>query len=559
MNEPFDAKTFDELKTRAQDLKTKYSTLKEYFKSYDEIYFLTDRDTVSNNEDPADRKTTISPTGRNAVVGMTRLLNTAKPNFKIKAEIGNTDALVNVLDDVVSNSNRALPMSGLLQDATLSAILHGPVTLMVDSIDDLLAVKTLPKYQTARLQDLRRKSAYLWRVIPQGESYPEFGYYGGLSAHLRYYETTVREVRERWGKDALVGSKDNSKVNVWDWMDWEYRAVWTDNSKEPVSMGKHNLTVLPFVCKISGGSNLYTKPEEATHSFLYGVMKSKLHQRESLVLTTLFTSIFQEGAGQLLGIKPDANNGDTITVNYAGGGVRYIIGDVQPLNENMASRKFYEARQLLNELYGQTTIHWQTLGEGVGNNVPFSSMITAAQSGRLPLVEPSEAVGAALAEAASITLKLAKADGVKLSESMATSEIPDDCDITCELTPDLPQDTARNASVAAQLTGQKIASQEWVRSNLLNISDNKEMVRQIWTEQARDALYQQIAQATIPQLLQVLMGTPPAQPSAPTDGMPPEMQIPTEAMPPDGMMPGSAPMPTVPGAPVMPMTEPRMP
>ena len=45
MNEPFDAKTFDEIKARAQDLKEKYKTLKQYFKSYDEIYFLTDHDT----------------------------------------------------------------------------------------------------------------------------------------------------------------------------------------------------------------------------------------------------------------------------------------------------------------------------------------------------------------------------------------------------------------------------------------------------------------------------------------------------------------------------------
>lgn len=561
---------FQDIKRQAADLYSQQAQLKALFTEYEDIFFMENKDRQPSDTDPDDWKPTISPTGRNSVVGMTRLLKTAEPKFTVEGGQG-SDKIEEGLLTIITESNKALEAK-VQDDAILSAVLYGPVTLMIDSVDAILKVKSLPEYERTRLQEIRKATPFIYSVIPQAESYPKFGRYGGLRAHLWRYETTVDDVRERWGESA-VGGKGSEKVIVNDWYGPKYRAVWIEGKGGLIEGGEHKLPFIPIVCKTSGGSNLFNKPERKVQSFLYATVKAKLHQRETLVYSSLFTSMFLRGPGPLVSIDPQglAQTGDKIVVNYAGGGLRYIIGQATPINDKGIDRDMYDAKRLLDELNGQSTIHGQSLGEGVGANVPFSSLVTMAQTGRLPLVDPAEAVGAVFADAGAIVLKWIKTDGID-NEIIPAAEIDDDITIKCEMSPDLPQDQLRNSTIAAQLKG--LVSKEWIHSNLLNITDSGKMTKAIWSEESADALYQEIVKQTLPQLLQMLAPNPPAPPmgAGPTGQTPPMPQ----GMPPQGIdpnmppmptgagpqMPGGAPVPTIPGMPgaeSLPMVDSRMP
>lgn len=551
---------FQDIKTQALDLVTKWGKLHKDYDEYEAIYFMEDRDKRPQGQDPDSYKLTISPTSRNALVGMNRLLRTATPKFTVEAgdDGGDTSNIEDGLGTIIKESSRTMPMSSLSGDAFLSATLYGLVTIRVDNVSDLLAIKGLPAYERERLLDIQSRTPFLLTVIPQAESYPKFGRFG-LRAHLWKYETTVEEVRERWGADKLPSSKASSKVTVYDWYDMTDRVVWTDGSNEPLLSAPHGLPFIPIVVKVAGGTSLFDKPEEQIAPFLYASAKAKLHQRETLVYTSLFTGVAERGAGMLVGIKPDPANGDKIVVNYAAG-VRYIVGDVTPLNDKGVDNELYNVKRLIDELNGQSTIHGQSLGEGVGANVPFSSLVTMAQTGRLPLVDASECVGAAYAEIGKIICKWLKADGLA-NDLIQPADIPDRLDIKCEMEPDLPQDKLRNSTIAGALKG--IVSKEWIRGNLLNITDSQAMDRDIWTEGAEDALMQELMKMTLPQILQLLQGGQGrgAPEGAMPEGMTPPMGGPGQMPPmPQGQpmppMPGSAPMPTAPGGEAMPMIDP---
>lgn len=551
---------FQDIKTQAQDLIAKWGPLHNDFKEYEAIFFMENKEKDPPGQDPLSRKVTISPTGRNSLIGMNRLLRTATPKFKAEADDGaDTSAIENGMTTIVKESSRSMPMSTLHGDAFLSATLHGMVTLQIDSVDYLLRTKGLPAYEKERLADIQRRTPFLLTVIPQSESFPKFNRYG-LRAHLWRYDTTVEDVRERWGADKLPNRKASQKITINDWYDMTNRAVWVDGESEPLVAEAHGMKTIPIVCKVSGGNSLFEKPEQQVAPFLYASAKAKLHQRETLLLTTLFTGMFERGAGILVGIKPDPSNGDKIVVNYSNG-VRTIIGDVTPLNDRGVDNELYNAKRLLDELTGQSTIHGQSLGEGVGQNVPFSSLVTMAQTGRLPLVDPSECVGSAYAEAAKVICKWIKADGI-INDLIQPADIPDLIDITCEMEPDLPQDKLRNSTIAGALKG--LVSKEWIRSNLLNITDSDKMDRDIWTEGSADILYQEIQKGIIPQILQLLQGQPSGGGETPDmqmqgGGQMPPMSGPTPPQPGQmPAMPGTATVPTAPGGEAMPMTDPSM-
>ena len=157
---------FEDIKRQAQDLQTYHGKSKELFKQYDDIFFMEDKEQRPQDRDPSDMKVTISPTGRNSVVGMVRLLRTATPKFKVTAEGGDADKIENAMAKIVTESSRSMPFSSLSNDAFLSAVMHGPVTAMVESVGYLLKNNNLPAYEKDRLSDILARTPFLLTVIP---------------------------------------------------------------------------------------------------------------------------------------------------------------------------------------------------------------------------------------------------------------------------------------------------------------------------------------------------------------------------------------------------------
>jgi hypothetical protein len=88
-----------------------------------------------------------------------------------------------------------------------------------------------------------------------------------------------------------------------------------------------------------------------------------------------------------------------------------------------------------------------------------------------------------------------KALGRSGAIELDVSEIPDDLLIEAKLDVALPQDMMQQSTIAAQLKG--LASDSWIRENLLNEGQSDEMTKQIWTEQAMQAMYQQEVQTML--------------------------------------------------------------
>jgi hypothetical protein len=92
-----------------------------------------------------------------------------------------------------------------------------------------------------------------------------------------------------------------------------------------------------------------------------------------------------------------------------------------------------------------------------------------------------------------------KARGISGMIELEVENLPDDLIIEAKLDIDLPQDMMSQANIAGMITGQGLASKQWVQENILNIGQPEDMQKQIWNEQASQALYQQQVQSWMQQ------------------------------------------------------------
>ena len=474
---------FSKLKAQQDRVVGSYAARDAMFTGFKEIYFMSTGEGMSDREQ-RDVKMTVSAAERNAVVGMTRLLKTSTPAFEGLAKNAQSDKLEDALKEMWDVSGEVRRAS-LSSDGALSAVLFGPVAYTVENVDDLLLV-TKDQYDKALLEEIRKRTPMLFRTINAENSYPVWGNYG-IRSHLHKYEATVAEIRERWGEAAVRGEKDDDKLLVvMDYYGPVWRVVWIEGEKEPIFAKRHGMPRIPIAIRYAGGSSLFAEPERQLQSFLYGAWKGELHKRKNLLLTTLFTSIFERGTGPLFSIDPDVLSPDgELVVNHAGA-LRYIVGKAQLLNDKAYDRDLLEVSGMLDQMSDESTIYPQALGQNMGNNTPFSSIALLSRNGQLPLNDPIEAMEQAIKDISVIALQWIKREGIA-NDLIAPSEIPDDLRLKVLLKPKLPQDDLRNAQVAAQI-GDKV-SDEWIHTNLLQIGDSKAMMKQVYKEQAIKSIF----------------------------------------------------------------------
>lgn len=475
----------DELKKiqdQARKLVSQNSERDLMFDEIQDMYWMETSETV-NKRDSSDVKMTISPSARNEVVGMVRLLTTNNPHFSATGKEGDPDKVEKALESIIKRSNE-VTLTKLATEAARSAVLYSDVHIMIELVDDMLAVDGLPEYEKKRLEEIRSRTPFLVSVLSPREGYPLFGR-TGLRAYLRKYKAQGADIRERWGVEDL---DDDQDYTVYDWYGMEYRAVWLEEKSEPLSFAEHGLSRIPIVVMISDGTNLFREEEYKRHPFLYAKWKGEWWKRENLLYTTLFTSMFERGTGPLVGIDPESLGPDKVLdVNYAGP-FRYIIAKAQLLNDKAFDADLLGARGLLEQVSGESTIYKQTLGENVGgSNTSFSALAMLSQSGRLPLVSAQDTIAAAFREMGNIIIRWIKAENVK-NTWIKASEIGSDLEIDCGMEVKLPQDMFRNAQIAASLKG--VVSNEWIHTNLLQIDDSNEMRYEVWSEAAADSFFQ---------------------------------------------------------------------
>lgn len=511
----YDEKDYRKIQKQAQAVVTQSAELQTMYKEITEMYWMEDGGAKVNGRDKDDIKLTISPSARNEVIGMVRLLTASAPRYKVTSETGEPNVIERALMKMVKKSN-IMRQVRAETDAARSAVLYSDVHLMVELVDDLLAIKSMPDYERDRLEEIRQETPFLITTISPLEGYPVFGSFG-LRAYLRKYKAKGGDIYERFGVDDLDEEKD---YTVFDWYGMRHRVIWLEERADtPLLFSEHGLKRIPIACKVSDGTNLWKEEDKKRQPFLYAKWKGGLWKRENLLLTTLFTSMFERGTGPLAAIDPASLPDDqTVTVNYEGA-FRYIIGRAQLINDKAFDRDLLEANGLLDRLSGESTVYKQALGQQLASNQTFSAVSMLAQSGRLPLVAPQETVCAAFQEIGEIILNWMKAEGIKHS-LLKVTDIPDEMELECELQVKLPQDMFRSAQMAAQLKG--LVSKEWIH-NLLQVDDSEAMIEKVWSEDASEMFYQAMAQQFIQQAQQAArqaMTQPPVKEQGNSGGLP---------------------------------------
>lgn len=551
------------IKKRSGQIENAHSEKLELFKKYREMYFMDNLVTPRNaGVDKNDWKLTVSPASRNAVTGMKRLLDTSEINIQVK--VGDTTAPESA--KIEKGLKRILEVSGQMKrarvekDANLSAVLWGPVVARAEALDDLIQVQKDAALKR-RLMGFRKRSPFLITILNAEESFPDWGRYGML-AHVEKYRVRGAELREVWG---VEDCRDETEYIVHDYMDLKNRVVWADGINGTLFDGPHELPDMNVFVRYSGGSSLFYNPEEQLQSFLFPVVKGELADRDNLMLTTLYTSVFQQGlSGKPLLIEATEGTAPSVDIDYASG-IKKIIATgakIEMPNIPIIDGDLLQLKNMTSELMNESTIRGQTLGENI-SGATFSAMAMLSSAGKLPLIDPTEAIEQMFVDCFTHILDRIKTEGIE-NEAIKPIDIPDDFELVIRMRPRLPQDDLRNAQVAAQLQG--LVSKEWIHESLLQIGDSAAAQKQIDKEMLHDAMLQQITQKPeiMESFIQAIFPQPkPQAPAPPPEGMMPQGmmppdQMPQEGMPPD-MMQGQPPNPAMGGMEAMPQGGPMIP
>ena len=497
-NKVIPAKTLEEIKAEWEVIIGTYGTLHEYFDDYEEMYFMSATDEMDASVwDQDDIKVTTSPAERNKVVGMQRLMKTSKLGFEAesdsKVDSNKVEEALKWWWKVSGEVQRASPLS----DAALSAVLYGPIVMTVEFVDDLIDI-TKDKYDKQLYEHIRKRTPVIFRSVSARQCYFNWGP-AGLRGMCREYETTVHDIRQKYGSDLLADKDPQDRHTIRDIYETEWRVVMLKEG-ELLFGKKHGMTRIPVAVSYTGGSSLFAEPEKQMQSFLYASNRGELHLRDNLLLTAFFTSIHARGTGPLVALGEDAidENGEVV-VNYAGQ-LRYIMGDVKLLDDKSYDKNLLDAMDRLKQLSEESTMYSQTLGQNLKGSQPFSSLALLSRTGQLPLNDPVESIELAVRDISQIALDVIRSEGIENSK-IGAQEIPEDLELTARLRPKMPQDDLRNAQVASTI-GDKV-SDEWMHTHLLQIDDSTEMMKDIMKERAVKAVFQNLMQS--PEVMQRIM------------------------------------------------------
>jgi hypothetical protein len=501
--------------------------LAELYKRYEEIYFMTvGEKPKGNNIDEADWKVTISPSGRNAVTGIKRLLDTSEVHIQLKVngdQAADSDQVERALKTILVQSG-TYRRARVEKDLNLSAALFGPAVIGCESVADLAAQQTKPVYKK-RIEQIGRYTPFLLRALHPMTSFSKWGELG-MIAHLRKYKVAGDVVEERWG---LPGLKKNQTYEVWDWLDLENRVAWIHGQKGELVAKPHGMPNLSIAARFAGGTSLWDEPEYQGQSFLYAHTKGEWHKRENLFWTFLFTALFTQGLpGPLLIVDPESTPADGVVDIDFTGGVRKIFAKAQVADYPVIDGDILRIKEMMDSVNAESTIYKQTLGQSIQGST-FSGLAMLSSAGLLPLEDPKEALSYAYRDIFCHILDRVKTEGS--DHPMLTPQmIPDDYELEVTLEPKLPQDQLRNAQTAQGLGD--LVSDEWKHSNLLQIGDTNAMRKQVIKEQMLKGLIAAMMQDQnrIGQMIATALGEQPTQPPTVGQTPPGPGQVPPEMM-----------------------------
>lgn len=548
---------FKDLLEYTRDLKAHYANRNAMDDDMEEMYLLNWGEEAEAKRAAESVKITKSTDARDKLNGAIRLLTATEPEFTVpkqtKATLAKSEA-----DNLEHAAKVMWRAAGRVRgdpihyDIVRSSLIFGEYFVSITDTDALVKYgKGQVPAIRHRYEDIARRVPYLFEVHDPRTCYPDKDQLG-LRAMYREQVMTVREAKAQFGaaiEGSLAGLRQHDTITLCDYYDLERRIVWVDGESEPFINEVHNLEFIPYVTNTIEGGRLFADPEYQAQPFLYGPWKSGIYNRQNMMLTALFTSIYAMALNPVF-IEEQGPSGGEVQIDFSVPGGKIIVpygSKFYPMvNKGVIDPSITDALELTNRIFESSTIHGQTLGEPLGANAAFSMVALLHQAGRLPLVVAQRKAGWGIGDAIRMAFLWQRSKAtrfkVRYGDNQAELDyqsIPEDFEIEAKLDVDLPQDKLQMASVATQLANSPLASVEWIQNNILGIGNSGEMAQQRWSERAAEMMFDQLLQSMMagPQQGQgmELGGRQPGQAGPPPQGPMPEEGMPMEG---DGMPPG---------------------
>ena len=498
---------FDEIKLHARDLKSMHAMRDMEFDEYEKMYLLDFSAEGSNWENSDIIKRTPSPSARNKVLNACRLLMSQEPVFDINA----SGIDQGKLEGIEKNISRWWEQAGraarrpLHYDMILSAMLYDEVHTAVTVMDDYKAYNKNDK----RADRISKITPILFQSWNPREGYPEFdelglcSYYRETKVRWSYVAQKYKNVLENNWQYVNKHSTDSVALKIF--YDLTHYAIWIDNG-DPIVCDEHKLPCIPIDVTLVNGSSFFEKEEDRRQPLLFGIQRSNLWKRESLLYTVLYSLLFTLGVTPTFVYKTDSE--DNLQLQQDGAISYYVMrkGDtLDPLeSKGVLPPEVQRLSEMTGELIDESTMYSTAFGERNANSQTFSETSLLQQAARLPLIGPQRLGGFGISSTIEMALMLMKERKINFDKNgytIKSSEIPDDIEVKAKLDVILPQEKLQLVNVGLQM--QKLGlPDEKIQSDLLGFTNTKEIQQLFVKQQTANALMQYKLQNKVNKLQQ---------------------------------------------------------
>lgn len=446
-------------------------------------------------------KFTTSPDARNQYMGALRLLTAVDPIIKVPYDVNDVtakdyaDKIEKACKAIWYHSGRIL-QKPVHYELVASLLRYGQFHLSITDTDDLLEVATKrdsksSKAKKQRYEHFSKVTPYIFQPLDPKCGNAEFDAFG-LTAYYREQEMTYGEIASKFGEiDKYKDKRSTDTVVYKDYWNLDVHYAWIDDDDEPLIGGKHNLPCIPIVVQGAEGSLLNDDPEYQFQPLLYGVWKGELWDRHNLELTAIYSNLFAVASNAMfVHERSDPDSKIEVDFDNVGGIVHLNPGDkFSPLQRDVLNKDMLYGMEVIERMIEESTLYKQVFGQSPDTRMAYSAISLLSQSGRLPLIATQRAGGWGIGTGFEKMFTMLR-DKNKKRTAVYESDILDidpkdfkeDLIIDVKLDADLPQDKLQQANIASMLKQYGLASDSWIRENVLNVGQSADMTKEVIEE-----------------------------------------------------------------------------
>ena len=582
--DPVLKKRFDAVVLSADSLSTqREEAIGTRFEDVEAMYFMDWEHAA------AGRHKSVSPTPRNKLKGMVRLLTSTEPEWNLPRKDNETD--VNAMNEKLERASNAMwRRSDRVQSTRVqtemahSGGLYDEIHVRIISTKDLLEQKVqaaakAKEYaevegsedlydeafwegEVAEAKMIAKRVPMIYEPLSAAVCTPVWER-TGLVAHYTESRVAVDEVKKMYANASVIlaGVDDFSYVTLVEWWDRTYRFVWVkEYSSSMVHGSRHGLGFIPVVSVIVEGKAIHRGTTRRNEPFLYTLLQSGMWPFQNGILTAMRKNVMSMINAEFIHTKKTPTDRLEVIQHDVIGNVVSLMGTLQPMGKDLIPADAMVLWNLVDQTVEASTMYAQAFGEKLQGNNPYALNAMLQQSGRLPIIPLKKALETADIKLMELSFRWMKKMNISWEEfGIQSSQIPDFLEFKCVVEPDLPQDKLQSAQVGGMISSgdEPLMSQRWTRDNVLNEGQSDIMQSEIWTEKASKMAFVMGMEPMMQQLMAKMMESlypaqpaPPEQPEGIPTGQPPGRPAGQEELAP-GEIPQPAPL--VEGTPAPPM------